>query len=111
MNWYELKPMTILNAYQVECDDNDLVYLKSDVDNIIENLRSSHKAAMTDLAMENYKLKEQLLKQKIKRSEMIARECCRRYYATSSLNEENFWLKWLMRWFKIADKLKEVNNV
>lgn len=31
----ELKAITVLNAYQLECDDNDLVYLKSDVDKVL----------------------------------------------------------------------------
>lgn len=31
----ELKAITVLNAYQLECNDNDLVYLKSDVDKVI----------------------------------------------------------------------------
>lgn len=107
MNWYELKPMTILNAYQVECDDNDLVYSKSDVDEVIENLRSSYKTVMTDLAMENYKLKEQLRKYKIKRAEWVAIGCCRKFSASFNVEEETFWMKWLKRWIDIEDKLKE----
>lgn len=31
----ELKAITVLNAYQLECNDNDLVYLKSDVDAVL----------------------------------------------------------------------------
>lgn len=32
---HELKAMTVLDAYQLECNDNDLVYLKSEVDAIL----------------------------------------------------------------------------
>ena len=31
----ELKAMTVIDAYQLECNDNDLVYLKSEVDKAI----------------------------------------------------------------------------
>lgn len=31
----ELKAITVINAYQLECNDNDLVYLKSDVDKVL----------------------------------------------------------------------------
>lgn len=36
----ELKAITVINAYQVECDDNDLVCLKSDVDKVISTLKA-----------------------------------------------------------------------
>lgn len=31
----ELKAITVINAYQLECNDNDLVYLKPDVDKVL----------------------------------------------------------------------------
>lgn len=31
----ELKAMKVIDAYQLECDDNDLVYRKSEVDKVI----------------------------------------------------------------------------
>ena len=31
----ELKAMSVMTAYQLECNDDDLVYLKSDVDKVI----------------------------------------------------------------------------
>ena len=44
-----MKAMTVLNAYQIECNDNDLVYLKSEVDTIL-----------TDKDKEIVKLKKQI---------------------------------------------------
>ena len=31
----ELKAITVLDAYQLECNDGDLVYLKADVDKVL----------------------------------------------------------------------------
>ena len=40
----ELKAITVINAYQLECNDNDLVYLKSDVDKVLaENDAEIHR--------------------------------------------------------------------
>lgn len=35
----ELKAMTVLNAYQLECNDDDLVYRKSEADKVITELK------------------------------------------------------------------------
>ena len=39
----ELKAMTIMTAYQLECNDDDLVYLKSDADKVIAELENKIK--------------------------------------------------------------------
>lgn len=113
MNWYELKPMTVLNAYQVECDDNELVYRKSEVDKVlnnkdkeIEDLKNLHYVDMMDLDMENYELKEQLRKQKIQRVRKVVSECRRKYYKSQLNKEALFWEKWCTRWVKILKQIK-----
>lgn len=39
----ELKAITVINAYQLECNDNDLVYLKSEVDAVLAGLKAENK--------------------------------------------------------------------
>ena len=109
----KLKSMTVINAYQVECDDNELVYRKSEVDKVlnnkdkeIEDLKNLHYVDMMELDMKNYKLKEQLRKYKIKIAEWVAIGCYRKFSASSSVEEEIFWMKWLSA-LDIEDKLKE----
>lgn len=93
----------------------------------IEDLKNSHYAEMTDLGMENHKLKELLRKQKIKRAEAMAKyhKVCadifrmkrnyRRYdeveLAESDYRKCRKHRKYSNLLFELADKLKEVNNV
>jgi hypothetical protein len=109
-----MKAMTVLNAYQVECDDNELVYRKSEVDKVlnnkdkeIEDLKNLHYVDMMDLDMENYKLKEQLRKYKRMRAYWIAIVCYRKFCAASSVKEEVFWMKWHNYWADIENKLND----
>lgn len=56
-------------------------------------------------------LKEKLRKYKRKRAEWVAIVCYRKFAESSSVKEEDFWMKWHNYWADIAYKLKEVNNV
>lgn len=143
----ELKAVSVIDAYQVYWDDNELVCRKSEVDGVIAgknkaiaelkeklegaknecnywcnnlkvfakekkaeiaNMIDEHQAEITYFGMEICLLKQQLLKHKIKRAEMIERECFHKLCKASLPKEETFWIKWLKRWIQIETNLKEV---
>lgn len=75
----------------------------------IENLKYMYADKITDLEMENFKLKEQLRKQKRKRCIAMARACHLMLGVRLFPNKE-YVLKWAERgnkWIDLADKLKE----
>lgn len=104
----KLKAMTVLDAYQLECNDNDLVYLKSDADKVIAALKESTKS----LILDNYLKGEQLRHQKHKRCLWLAAWCACRSLAFVDENwaKSEWYDKWKFTWRKLADKFKEDNG-
>ena len=82
----ELRAMTVLNAYQLECNDNDLVYLKSEADKVIAH-------------------------QKMKRCVAMAEWCDAEADVADADGdyEDMLWYqKWHKRWLELAEHYKEM---
>ena len=60
MNCDELKAMTVFDAYQLYCNDNDLVYLKSEADKVIAELEENHNKEVGQLLIKITELKSEI---------------------------------------------------
>ena len=111
-------------GYCIEFKEDDEVYLKSEVDKVIEELEESHKKEVEQLLMEIVKLNEGaqnlilddcLKAEKVRHSNykrcLKNREICvmrfdmelARQYPTRAA----FWAKWERKWLKLVEKFKD----
>lgn len=131
----ELKAMTVLNAYQLECNDDDLVYLKSEADKVIADLTQKlnneieHRKRAAVIASELKKAQiaeyNVAMHHKYKRCLTMAELCgvLSVYYGRvisdvvkrdkndkvkiKVFSRFKYCKKWLRRWRELAEKFKE----
>ncbi len=120
----ELKAMTVIDAYQLECNDNDLVYLKSEADKVISDLEESHKNEVGQLLIEIAELKNQkeyvieytaevingqereLRRHKYKRCLAMAEKCESWIRLDVSPRHTHRFIRWYKIWLDLAEKFK-----
>ena len=93
--------------------DDNLFYLKSEVDKVIAELKESIKG----LILDNYLKDKELRRQKYKRCFAMTRWCASRSLAwmadpaDEALHESDFYDRWKLRWLELAKKFKPNNGV
>ena len=91
----ELKAMTVLNAYQLECNDNDLVYLKSEADKVIAHQKMKRCEAMADNCETNV-------------YNIWRKPLCDMDDHEGWQHDDEFWQRWHKRWLELAEHYKEM---
>ena len=125
----ELKAITIINAYQLECNDNDLVYLKPDVDKVLAEkdatiadlIEKNKRLANKDVIMASETIKDifkNLRHHKYQRCLDMASRCEseeKRLEEIAPLFDNDkqcweycsdYWKKWCKRWLQLAEQVK-----
>ena len=120
--------MTVLDAYQLECNDNDLVYLKSEADKVIADKDAKILALDAEVFKQKHHAKlffdernyaeNQLRKQRYKWCLAMAKWCEneeKRLEAIAPLFDtdkecweynSDYWNKWHKQWLQLAEQVK-----
>lgn len=99
----ELKAITVIDAYQLECDDNDLVYLKSEADKVIAELKEIAKG----LSFDNYLKDKETRHNKYKRCLAMASYWVAVSYQCVDDKHRQRAERHHRKWLELAKKFKD----